>query len=322
MNRLRVHLPWLLVLLLLLLCSPAEALRVGVAPLAGSGLTMDQARVARSLLITDLQKELPKDLVVELRPEPWMALAPVLDLLAEARPRQIDRLVLVSADYLGEKLILQLRLLDVGNQENLFTDSMPVAGVEDLDTAMARAAMALARQKSVSEVREVGQVLENENTSGRRRGAIRQTTLSAGYLWPIRPDATNDSTRWYSYDDAARRFSFALSSGIEDRTFDAGWALAWRNGPVFLLYSDWLMRPKDLCPYLGAAMGFHWALHQRDNSAGDHETQMLDGFHLDARAGLILYRTYDFQLVLQGDYIVTFNDATDRAWMFGLGIRP
>lgn len=312
MIRSRALQPVLFSLLALCLAAPALALRIGVAPLAGSGLTMDQARVARSLLITDLQKELPRDLVVELRAEPWMALAPVLDLLAEARPQKLDRLVLVSADYLGEKLILQLRLLEVNSEENVFTDSMPVASVEDLDTAMARAAMALAREKSVEGVREVGQVMENEGLKNRHRQAFDQSTLMPGYLWPLKD----------SYDDAARRFVFTLYSGIEDRNFDAGWGLTWRQGPGFLLYSDWLMRPQDVCPFVGGAMGFHWVAHK---DTGD--VHLADGFHMNARAGVILFRTYDFQLVLQGDYIVTWNGAArnggpDRAWMFGLGIRP
>lgn len=305
-------------LLILLLGSlPALATRVGVAPFAGSGLTMDQARVARSLLVHDLQREMPEDLVVELRGEAWMALSPVLELLGEARGQALDRIVLVSADQLGEKLILQLRVLRVSDESNLFTDSMPLAGVEDLDTAMRRAAMAVARGKSLDEVREVGQVLEDEGLKTRHREALRQTTLQAGYLWPLDDPAADRLKR--NYDGHARRFVFALSNGIEDRKFDAGYTLAWRYGFAAQLYSDWLFRAQDICPYLGAALGFHWALNK--DMPGD-EYDVDDGFHMAARGGVILFRTYDFQMSLEGSYLVTWNEDNDRAWMVSLGLRP
>ncbi len=363
--------PLLILTLLLGWTVPALALRVGVAPLAGSGLTMDQARVARSLLVHNLQKELPEDLVVELRGESWMALSPVLELLGEARGQKLDRIVLVSADQLGEKLTLQLRVLQVSDERNLFTDSMPVASVEDLATAMQRAAMAVAHGKTLDDVREVGQVLENEGLKTRHRTALRQATLQAGYLWPLSDEAVDKSER--NYDGHSRRFAFALSSGIEDRNFDAGYTLAWRYGPAVQLYSDWLFRVQDFCPYLGvcrawtldgvrvpveagfseisqrilgvcarklrkiragwddearqaaksdrllgAGLGFHWVLDKKP----DGEYRMDDGFHLAARTGVILFRTYDFQMSLEGGYLVTWNEDIDRAWLLSLGIRP
>lgn len=315
MTRVRLSIPGLS-LLLLLAALPAWALRLGVAPLAGSGLTMDQARVARSLLIHELQKQLPKDLVVELRPEAWMAPSPVLELLHEARGQRLDRVVLVSADQLGEKLILQLRVLQVEDESNLFTDSMPVAAVEELDTAMKRVAAAVAGGRSLDETREVGQVLENEGLSTKRREALRQGSVQAGYLWPL--SSSDEFAGDRNYDGHDRRFVLSLSDGIEERNFDAGWTLAWRHGPAALLYSDWLFRAKDLCPYLGAGLGFHWALDKKDN--GDYRFD--DGPHLAARAGVILFRTYDFQMSLEGSHVVTWNEDVDRAWVVTLGLRP
>ncbi|MFA7330143.1 MAG: hypothetical protein WC326_03620 [Candidatus Delongbacteria bacterium] len=49
---------------------------------------------------------------------------------------------------------------------------------------------------------------------------------------------------------------------------------------------------------------------------------MDDGFHLAARTGEILFRTYDFQMSLEGGYQATWNEDIDRAWLLSLGIRP
>ena len=70
---------------------------------------------------------------------------------------------------------------------------------------------------------------------------------------------------------------------------------------------------------LGAALGFHWAL---DKNTGASDYGVDDGFHLAARSGIILFRTYDFQMSLEGSYLVTWNDDVDRAWMLSLGLRP
>lgn len=292
-----------------IILNSAQAARVGVAPFSGAALSPDEARVARSLLVHDLQKARPADLVMELRPEPLMAQAPVLELMQEARGAGVDELVLISTDRLGGKLMLQLRLLETQGEQNLLTDALPVAAVEDLDVAMERVAEAIAQRQPVAESRQVGKVLENEGLNTRRRTAIRQTTLQAGYLWPIGQDGDSGQ---------GRKFTASMSSGMEERNFDAGYSLAWRNGPALLLYSDWLMQSRDLCPFVGGAAGFHWSRFKE--SSGDYDLD--DGLHTSARAGLILYRTYQFQIVLQTEYAVTWNDHQDRAWHFSLGIRP
>jgi len=300
--------PWAFALLVAFSIS-ATAARVGVAPFSGAALSPEEARVARSLLVHDLQKARPNDLVVELRPEPLLERVPVLELLNEARGAGVDELVLISADRLGDKLMVQVRLLETAGEQNLLTDALPVAAVEDLDVVMERVAEALATRQPVSESRQVGRVLEKEGLNTRRRSAIRQSAIQAGYQWEIGGEGD---------DDTQRHFVASLSSGMEERAFDAGWSLSWRNGPALLLYSDWLMRPRDLCPFVGGAAGFHWFRFQE--KAGDYDLD--DGFHTSARAGLILYRTYEFQIVLQTEYAVTWNQRQDRAWLFSLGIRP
>lgn len=301
----------LLALSLGLLLFPMKimAARIAVAPISGGALSVDEARVARSLLVHDLQKERARDLVVELAGDPLPEAAPVLDLLARAREAGAEELVLLSADRLGDKLMLQVRLLECAGERNLLTDALPVASVGDLDTAMERVALALARRQPVADGRQVGSVMENEGLNSRRRFAIRQSSLVAGYLWPI-----GDG----SFDNKSRAFTAALNMGIEDKSFDAGYSMGWRQGPALLLYSHWLLRPRDMCPFVGGAAGFHWSRHK--DAIG--QTDLDDGFHTAAQAGVILFRTYDFQMVLQGEYAVTWNDVQDRAWFFSLGIRP
>lgn len=302
---------WIWIPLLALLALAARAERVGVAPVGGSALDGDEARVARSLLINELQKASPGDLVAELD-DGGRGEASAVEWLELARSLAFDRLAIASVDRLGAKLILQVRLLDVATERSLLADSTPLSSLDQLDMAMRRAAQSIARQRPMERTREVGEVFEDEGLDGRSRRALEPTTLVAGYLYPSGA----------GYDGDSRRFTATLSHGIEDRNLAAGASVSWRGGPALLLYSDWLARPKDVCPYLGAAAGFHWVRHEEISSRGETDHDYDDGFHLALRGGLLLYRTYDFQLVLQVERAWTFNDSKDAAWLLTLGLRP
>lgn len=289
-----------------------SAARIGVAPVEGGGLTGDEARVARSLLVAELQKQVPEDLVTSLAMDPG---ATVIQQLEESRIQGAEELVVLGVEQIGTKRILQVRLFDVKTEQGLFADTMPLAAIEDLDMAMQRCAEAIARRKPLSELARVGDVLENEGLNTRERRALSRTTFRVGYMWPQED----------TFDGHKRRFTGAWATGIEERNFDAGFEFSWREGPAALLYSDWLMRPADVCPFLGVAGGFHWARHRElaedgDPLSGNYDLD--DGFHLALRGGVILLRTYGFQMVAQAEYARTFNDNDDRCWMLTLGMRP
>jgi hypothetical protein len=299
-------------LALLLMPMALMAARIAVAPVEGSGLTSDEARVARNLLVAELQKQRPGDLVTGLELSPG---ASVVALLEESRIAGAEELVILGVEQLGEKRLVQLRVISVQTEGSLLSDTMSLASIEDLDLAMGRCAESAARHKPLAESARVGEVLENEGLNTREKRALHRTTLQVGYMWP----------QGDTFDGHTRRFTGAWSTGIEDRSFDAGFQFSWREGPAALLYSDWLIRPADFCPYLGVAGGFHWARHREledDGSPLSGNYDYDDGFHLALRAGVIMLRTYGFQMVVQGELTRTFNDNDDRCLMLTLGMRP
>lgn len=299
-------------LIALLIPGALLAARIAVAPVEGNGLSPDEARVARNLLVAELQKQRPGDLVTGLELSPGTS---VVGLLEESRIAGAEELVILGVEQLGEKRLVQLRVISVTTEGSLLSDTMSLASVEDLDLAMGRCAESAAKHKPLAESARVGQVLENEGLNTREKRALHRTTLQVGYMWP------RDDT----FDGHKRRFTGSWSTGIEDRTFDAGFQFSWREGPAALLYTDWLVSQADICPYLGAAGGFHWARHREledDGSPLSGNYDYDDGFHLSLRAGVILLRTYGFQMVIQAEYARTFNDSEDRAWMLTLGMRP
>ncbi len=86
------------------------------------------------------------------------------------------------------------------------------------------------------------------------------------------------------------------------------------------LYGQYLSSASDNSPYIGTAFGFHWVSH---NSDYDFVLgQVLDankqshGFEILLSSGLRLFRTQRFTVVLNLEYLLTFNDFNDREIVF------
>jgi hypothetical protein len=90
-----------------------------------------------------------------------------------------------------------------------------------------------------------------------------------------------------------------------------------RKGFAINLYGNYLFSKADIAPYLGTSLGFHWVLHEGlfldDGKDGD-------GIELGLQSGIRLFHTYNFQMFIQGEYIMTFNDYNDKAFVFTIGI--
>ncbi|OLD68781.1 MAG: hypothetical protein AUI33_09455 [Ignavibacteria bacterium 13_1_40CM_2_61_4] len=88
------------------------------------------------------------------------------------------------------------------------------------------------------------------------------------------------------------------------------------------LYGSYLSSPKDLCPYVGGAFGFHWVDHAdyvyiAGNPARSNSRS--DGFEVIGNVGIRVLHTYNFQMIFNLEYIYTINDYNDRALVFTIG---
>ena len=59
-----------------------------------------------------------------------------------------------------------------------------------------------------------------------------------------------------------------------------------------------------------------------DAQTGNYEddNRRGDGFELTLNGGLKLFRTYNFQILINFAYLATFNDYDDRATVFTIGL--
>lgn len=215
-----------------------------------------------------------------------------------------DKVVFCSLSRLGEKIVVQFALADVATKQALVRDNTTSETVEDLETVMKRVAMSIVDQSPIEQTAEVGAIMEKETEVPRRRSALGINGISIGYLYPQQ-----------GYDDIDRSFTIDYRRGYEMERIAVGAQFAIRWGFAFNIYSSYLITKTDFCPYIGGAFGFHWVAHDDDD-----DERKDDGFEFVINTGIRAFRTYNFQVLLNLDYAITFNDYDDEAIVFTIGL--
>lgn len=217
-----------------------------------------------------------------------------------------DKVVTSSLSKLGNKIVVQFMLFDVAGNNTILADNVIAKNVDDLEMVIKRIAKSIAQELPIEKSAEVGAIVKNEEKSLTRRRAKRFTGLSFGYLFPV--DGYGGKTE--------ELFSADLRMGFEMTNTAVGALFAIRNGFATNVYVHYLMSRKDVCPYVGGALGFHWVHHGERHD----EDMRTDGFEFTGSTGLRLFRTYNFQVVINLDYIYTLNDFDDQALVFAIGL--
>jgi hypothetical protein len=216
-----------------------------------------------------------------------------------------DQVLLCNLNALGEKIIVQYTLIELPSGRKLVTDQTTALNVEDLEAVMKRVAVSVLTKQSFNKNVEVGNVVGKESVESLRRAARYNFGLGFGYLFPI-----------HGYDNDKKSFTINVYFDYEVPDYAVGLMIGARNGFAINLYGNYLFTKTDVCPYLGASLGFHWVAH--DNFFFDDQEG--DGIGLGLIGGIKLFHTYTFQLFIQGEYIMTFNDFNDKAFVFTIGI--
>ncbi len=155
-------------------------------------------------------------------------------------------------------------------------------------------------------------ITAEESLEPLRRNTNTLSGFTFGYLFP------QDG-----YDNDDRSFTLDFRVAQELDPFEIGLLLAARKGFAVNIFGNYLFTRKDICPFLGGAFGFHWIAHREQfdyNPNVEQKDRRGDGFELTFNGGLKLFRTYNFQVLVNFAYLITFNDYDDRATVFTLGL--
>lgn len=247
---------------------------------------------------------------------------------AAAAAAGASRVVYGSLSRLGDKIILRVRALWIGETAPAYADQLTATSEEDLDTVVRRVAESIAAGRPNADTPTVDTVTREETLEPRRRASRSGFGLRAGFLFPA-----DDS-----YGNVDRLTGLRLVVTYQTRSFLVEstplLGFAWRGETVewtpFDLFVARLFGVGDLTPYFGAGLGIS-ALHVEQEifvsyggttypeSSSQSETTLA----ADVGAGLLALRTYDFVIVLDLRYHYVFTDLDELgdAGAHGLSLR-
>jgi len=308
MKSLSVSIALLLFFTSLIIAQDNSVQKLVIVPVNSIGIEPVYVQTAESILRMELKRISAYDIISERRTKEVMEEDYCDDsecAIEIGNALNADQVLLCNLNALGEKIIVQYSLLELPSGRRLVADQTTALNVEDLEAVMKRVAVSVVTKQSFNKNVEVGSVVGKESVESLRRAARYNFGIGFGYLFPS-----------HGYDNDNRSFTINAYLDYEVPDYAVGLMIGARNGFAINLYGNYLFTKTDVCPYLGASLGFHWVAHNNflfDNQKGD-------GIGLGLIGGIRLFHTYTFQLFIQGEYIMTFNDFNDKAFVFTLGI--
>ena len=296
--------------LILVQVSNLSAETIAVLPFYSLGIEEISIQTAESILKNEMQKLSSMQIIP--RDKTIAALAgkqctETMCAVEIGKELEADLVLISNLSKLGDKIIIQYNLIDVNIGQSALVDNTTSLTIEDLEVVMKRIAISIVSKKPLEETAEVGVIMENEGDIPRRRSARRTWGVSFGYLYP--------QNGYGSVND--RSFTIDFRSSYEVKNIAVGLQLASRYGFASNIFASYLFSKNDICPYAGGALGFHWVAHNESFLNGNMRG---DGIEFIVNAGIRAFRTYNFQILINIDYAITFNDYDDRALIFTIGL--
>ena len=284
--------------------------KIAILPFVSNGIDEVSVQTAESILRMELGKESTAQIISERKTLSVLNGETCAD---EECAREIGEkleaqdVLLCKMNPLGEKIIVQYILVDVETGKNLLSETATAMNLEDIDAVMKRIAISVSKLAPFNANQEVGNIVGHESVETLRRASRFNFGVGFGYLFP---------DQGYDFD---KKKSFTINAYFDYEIQDvaAGLMLGAREGFAINLYGNYLFSRSDVCPYLGGSLGFHWVAHEGifyDNGKDG------DGIELGLKGGVRLFHTYNFQFFIEGEYIMTFNDYNDKAFVFTIGI--
>jgi len=292
--------------------------KIAILPFVSNGIDPVSVQTAESIFRMDLGKVSQKNIISEKKVQEAIGENECTEHECAkeiGEKLDADEVLLCKLNPLGEKIIIQYILVQKSTGKNILAEQATATSLEDLDAVMLRVALSVAKHTPFSANVEVGNVVDQETIEPKSRTSRFNFGVGFGYLFPTE-----------GYDDDDKSFTFNLYFDYEIPDVAVGMMLGARNGVALALYGNYLFSRTDLCPYLGGGLGFHWISHSSPsytsptytNSSGSEIDE--DGIELGLGAGLRILHTYDIQLFINVEYIITFNDYNDKSIVLTIGI--
>ncbi len=295
-----------------------ESDKIVVLPIISNGIDLASVKTAESILRMELSKQSTLTVITQKRTLEAVGNESCSDEeCAKDIGQKLDakQALLCKLNPLGEKIIVQYILVETSTGKNLLSEQTTALNVEDLEPVMKRVAISVAKVLPFNANPEVGTIVGQESIESLRRASRYNFGVGFGYLYPDQ-----------GYDSDKKSFTINGYFDYEIQDYAVGLMLGARKGFAINLYGNYLFSRTDVCPYLGGSLGFHWVSSHQSSSYyyttyyPNPVNKAEDGIELGLKTGVRIFHTYNFQLFIQGEYIMTFNDYNDKAFVFTIGI--
>jgi hypothetical protein len=214
--------------------------------------------------------------------------------------------VIGSLTRFGNKIIVNVSLVEAGSSDVVHTAEGSSQMVEDLDIVLKRLAKSVSTGKPVDDTAEVGLITEEDMKRDRRRSSFTSKGLRAGFLAPIN-NTYGVAERLTAVDFVVQHdmLDFFLSGKTGVKWGDEAFGFTWLHTKIGRYFGR-----GDFSPFISAGLGLE-TLRLEYEEVTDGLTSRYEysktGFTLSAGTGLTLFRTYDFQFQLDLDYYIVLE---------------
>lgn len=245
-----------------------------------------------------------------------------------------DEAVFGAIRMLGQKYFLSSTLIEADGKT--YSQQIQAANVEDFENATKRMADALIHRKSLEQVSNLDNITESEETQlANRRTSFYSSGGSIGFTQPFGSSYQRYVTE--SADDCPMVGNCLETTRLDrsDRVFTLGWNnwFEFKNhlamemdvlfyapiafgGDVNLLYQ---FGNTDFTPFAGGGLGVHYVFPDEGDRTDSQKQNF--GPAANIQGGIIMFRTYNMNLVLRSSYHVVMNEDVDNGLSVDMAIR-
>ena len=234
-----------------------------------------------------------------------------------------DEIIYTQLQKLGSKIIFSATIL---NSETSFKSKTTAMSVEDMENVCLRLSKSIALKQTLEEAADIENITQKEEQEDARRESLARIGISIGYAFPNKAITYRDYQYSIWGDDdtyTEKKYSQMLKYSLNYyNEFKNNTALLCELGiatPIFLMDLNFLkFRNKvDTSPFYGFGVGFY-SVANDDRMTSDSRDE---GLSLNAQYGVVLYRTYNINVLARVKYVHIFNEDSDGAIMFDVGVQ-
>ena len=231
--------------------------------------------------------------------------------LIELAKSENNKVIYTQVQKLGTKIIFSGSILD---EDTSFSSSVTAMNIEDMEQVCRRLSKSIALQETIEEVADIDNITEKEEEEPLRRTSLSKFGINVGYYFPL----SN------SFSDRSQIIKMGANYyyGFQNNTALMGEVTVGGNSFGVELNTMKFTNNVDTSPFYGLGLGLYVvdseSLQYHDNNGNDHFDSEDDiyeefGTSLSIQGGVMLYRTYDVNVIARAKYLHVFNDNSDNA---------